>query len=617
MFGLRQKLLLGFGGLLLILGIIGIQSIAQLTAQRPLIDVILNEDYQSVLACQKMKESLQQVDSSIESLLLGGGEDTRRTLLAHQREFEQAFESQARNINVPGEAEQTDELRMRYQQLSALVPDLLKSEKTDAQRRSHYFETVRPMIEKCIATSDEILRSNQENMELAARRAKEKADGTVRSMYLMFAAGAIAAVVFFLFIQRWILRPIRALTASVQEVERGNLNTDVHIHSHDEFASLAKAFNAMAAQLRAVREGEHARFVRTEKTTQLAVDSLHDAVVLLRLDGTIEMVNTAAEALFDLRPGGRVQSCPHACLAELWRAACAGETAVQKGYESSIQVFDHGEEKFFLPKAIPIREENGCLLGVTVVLADITHLHKLDELKSGLLSTTSHELKTPLTSLQMAIHLMLESKSANHGQRERDLLEAARADVERLRALVDSILDLSRIEAGRVRMELRPQHPRDLVETAADLVRTRMAEAEQVLEIDISPAAPDVQADPHRIGLVFSNLLTNASKYSPKGAHIAVNAATTREAVIFSVRDPGIGISREHCKHVFEKFFRAPGQTVEGAGLGLAIAKEIVEAHGGEISCRSEPGKGSSFSFSLKRAERVLDAPATEVRKSA
>src|SRR5579862_7547500 len=600
MFGLRQKLLLGFSGLLLILGVIGIQSIAQLTAQRPLIDVILKEDYQSVLACQKMKESLQQIDSSIESLLLGGGEDTRRAVLAHQKEFEQAFESQSRNINVPGEAEQTDELRDRYQQLAALLPELLKVEKSDAQRRTLYFETVKPMIEKSIAVSDDILRSNQENMELAALRAKEKADGTVRSMYLMFVTGAVAAVVFFLFVQRWILRPIRALTTSVQEVERGNLDTDVRIHSNDEFAVLAKAFNAMAARLRDVREGEHARFVRTEKTTQLAVDSLHDAVVLLRPDGTVDMVNKAAEALFDLHPGVRVQACPHAWLAELWRTARKGESATQKGYESSIQVFDRREEEFFLPKAIPIQEGDGSLLGVTVVLADITHLRKLDELKSGLLSTTSHELKTPLTSLQMAIHLLLESKYANHGPRERELLDAARADVERLRALVDSILDLSRIEAGRVRMELRAQRARDLVESAALSVRGRLADAEQVLDIDIPFSTPEVSADPHRIGLVLSNLLTNASKYSSRGAHIVVNAATTREAVVFSVRDQGIGISREHCEHVFEKFFRVPGQNVEGAGLGLAIAKEIVEAHGCEITCRSELGKGSSFSFTLK-----------------
>jgi signal transduction histidine kinase len=616
MFGLRQKLLFGFGGLLLILAVIGIQSIAQLTAQRPLIDVILKEDYLSVLACQKMKESLQQIDSNIESLLLGGGGDTRRAVLAHQREFEQAFESQALNINVAGEAEKTDELRMRYQQLAGLLPELLKSEKSDAQRRAQYFDAVRPLIGKCIESSDEILRINQENMELAARRANEKADGTVRSMYLMFVAGALAAVVFFLFIQRWILRPIWALTASVQEVEQGNLDTDVGIHSNDEFANLAKAFNAMAARLRDVRDGEHARFVRTEKTTQLAVDSLHDAVVLLRPDGTVEMVNQAAKALFDLRPGARVQTCPHAWLAVLWREVSAGGNAVQKGYESSLQVFDGGEEKFFLPKAIPIREANGRLLGVTVVLADITHLHKLDELKSGLLSTTSHELKTPLTSLQMAIHLLLENKNAPHGPRERELLEGARTDEDRLRALVDSILDLSRIEAGRVRMELRAQHPRDLVEAAAGLVRARMAEFEQVLEIDISPAAPDVQADPHRIGLVLTNLLTNASKYSPRGGRIAVNAATTRETVIFSVRDSGVGISREHCEHVFEKFFRVPGQNVEGAGLGLAIAKEIVEAHGGEISCRSELGKGSSFAFSLKRAERFSDT-AMDIRKSA
>ena len=618
MFGLRQKLLLGFGGLLLILGCIGIQSIAQLTAQRPLIDVILNEDYQSVLACQKMKESFQQIDSNIESLLLGGGDAVRQAVLTHQQEFEQAFQRQSNNINVPGEAQQTAELRTRYQQLAAMLPPLLDNEKSNAERRELYFKTVRPMVANCIETSEEILRINQENMELAARRAKEKADGTVSSMYTMFAAGALAAVVFFLFIQRWIVLPIQALTSSVQEVERGNLDTDVRIQSTDEFASLAKAFNAMAARLRDVRDGEHARFVRTEKTTQLAVDSLHDAVALLRPDGTIEMVNNAAASLFELRPGECVQSHPAAWLKELWRTASSVPSPVQKGYESSIQAFDHGEEKFFLPKAIPIRDDAGRLLGVTVVLADITHLRKIDELKSGLLSTTSHELKTPLTSLQMAILLLIDSKTANYGARDRDLLETARGDVERLRALVDSILDLSRIEAGRVRMDLRSQHPRDIIDAAGQSVRARLNDAGQTLDVEMPSGISNVYADPHRIGLVLGNLLSNASKYSPRGAVITVNVASNNECVIFSVRDHGVGIPREHCEHIFEKFYRVPGQTVEGAGLGLAIAKEIVEAHGGEIYCRSEPGQGSSFTFTLKRVDAPADtATLTPIRKSA
>jgi NtrC-family two-component system sensor histidine kinase KinB len=617
MFGLRQKLFFGFGALLLILALIGVQSITQLTAQRPLIDVIVNEDYQSVLACQKMKESLQQIDSSIESLLLGGGEPMRRTALAHQKEFEQAFQRQTRNINVPGEAEQTAKLRTQYQQLTSALPDLLDDKNADAHRREQYFQTIRPLISLCIQTSDDILRSNQENMESAARNAKEKADGTVRSMYFMFAAGAFAAVIFFLFIQRLILRPIQALTTSVQEVEQGNLNTDVQIRTHDEFATLANAFNAMASRLRDVREGEHARFLRTEKTTQLALDSLHDAVALFRPDGTIEMVNTSAATLFGLHPGVSVETYPQSWLLRLWRADFTLESTVQKGYESSIQVFDHGEERFFLPKAIPIRDEDGRLLGVTVALADITHLRKIDELKSGLLSTTSHELKTPLTSLQMAIHLLLDTRNTHDAHRQRELLETARADVDRLRALVDSILDLSRIEAGRVRMDLQTQHVRNLVEAAAESVRARVMEASQVLDIDIPAGIPDVYADPHRIGLVFANLLSNASKYSPSGSRITVNAASNRESVIFSVRDQGIGIPREHGEHIFEKFYRVPGQTVEGAGLGLAIAKEIVEAHGGEICFRSVPGSGSSFTFTLKRVDNALGTSAIDIRKSA
>ncbi len=261
MFGLRQKLLLGFGGLLVILVIIGTQSIAQLTAQGPLIDVILKEDYQSVLACQKMKESLEQIDSNIESLLLGGGDAVRSAIRARQQDFEAAFDSQSKNINVPGEAEQTVDLRAQYQHFAEQLPRLLDASLTDAQRREQYFNTVRPIVAQCIATADEILRSNQENMGQAAHRAKEKADGTVRRLYILFAAGAFAAVAFFALIQRWIMRPIRNLTASVQEVERDNLDTDVRIESTDEFATLATAFNAMAA-LAARRSRRRPRAVR-------------------------------------------------------------------------------------------------------------------------------------------------------------------------------------------------------------------------------------------------------------------------------------------------------------------------------------------------------------------
>ena len=617
MFGLRQKLLLGFGGMMLILGVIGIQSITQLTAQGPLVDVILKEDYQSVLACQKMKESLQQIDSSIESLLLGGGDPVRATIRVKQQDFESALDSQASNINVPGEAEQTAELRGQYLQLAAQLPRLIDASLTDADRRDQYFKTVRPIVAKCIVTADEILKSNQENMESAARRVKENGDSTVHQLYLLFAAGALATLGFFVLIQRWIMRPIRNLMTSVEEVQRGNLNTDVRIESADEFAKLAAAFNTMAARLRVVREGEHARFVRTEKTTQLAVDSLHDAIALLRPDGTIEMVNNAAATLFELKPGQNVKDFRPTWLRDLWNSIRDGNGSVHRGYEFSLQVFDKGEEKFFLPKAIPIRDEDGSLLGVTVVLADITHLHRLDELKSGLLSTTSHELKTPLTSLQMAILLLLDMPDIQMSTRGKELLESASEDVSRLRSLVDSILDLSCIEAGRVRMMLREQTAQELVQSAAHAVRSKLAETEQKLEIEIPSSTPSVHADSHRINLVLLNLLTNASKYSSHGARIGVTVANDRNYVIFSVRDQGVGIPLDCQPHVFEKFFRVPGQTIEGAGLGLAIAKEIVEAHGGEIFCRSKPGEGSSFVFTLKRADTLVDAPASLARKSA
>jgi signal transduction histidine kinase len=184
------------------------------------------------------------------------------------------------------------------------------------------------------------------------------------------------------------------------------------------------------------------------------------------------------------------------------------------------------------------------------------------------------------------------------------MLAAARADCERLQAMVDDLLDLSRLQAGKAELAPSPHPPEALLSGA---IEQRRDEAHRAgLRLELAPPPPDglppVLADPERIELVLGNFISNALKHAPAGTAVSLRAAREGAAVRFSVSDGGPGLAREHQQRVFEKFFRVPGAKGGGVGLGLYIAREIVRAHGGEIGVESEPGAGARFWFTLPAA---------------
>jgi len=606
-FGLRQKLIIGFGGLLVIMTIVGGQSVILLSRLGQSIDVILRENYRSVIASQEMKESISGMDDGAQFSLLGQVDKGHEFEVQNIPRFEKALDIELHNITLSGEGEKVERLRNLYEGYRTEYPKVLDKNRSPAERQAVYFNTLLPLFEQIRNTADEVLQMNQEAMVAASNRAKEIAAQATRRMYLLLFVGAALAVIFVIFMGRSILLPLQTLTQSVRDIEQGHLDLVVQVRSHDELGQLAEAFNAMAARLREFRRGTRVRLMRTQQIVQQALDSLPDAVVLLSSEGQVEMVNRTATALCGLKPGEPVNNSHAPWLPALFKAIREGHPVQPKGYESTIQIFDHGQERFFLPQAIPILDEEKRLMGITIVLADVTRLRKLDELKSGLLSTVSHELRTPLTSLQMAVYLLLEEKVGILAPKQVELLVAAREDIDRLLHIIDNLLDLSRIESGRVRMELQKMMPREIIYQAVDPMRAFFQDHGITLDVDIGAETPGVWADPARIGLVLTNLLSNALKYTPAGGSVRVGAHPEEETVRFSVSDTGVGIPEPYLPRIFDKFFRVPDQTTTGgAGLGLAIAKEIVEAHGGQIECQSREGEGSTFSFTLRRADKPL-----------
>ncbi|MCX5839389.1 MAG: ATP-binding protein [Deltaproteobacteria bacterium] len=605
MIGLRQKLSLGFGGLLLIILIIGGQSIVQFRELGQSIDVILRENYRSVVACQAMKEALERMDSGILFVLLGYGREGEALIRTNEERFEKALKVELGNITLPGEGEKAKALQDLFTRYRAALRGVMGPAPDRTIRRNLFFREVQPLFQQAKETADDILRMNQGNMNEANEKARRKAAFATQRMVLFLSFGFLIAVAFIFFTGRWILRPIHRLIRSAEEIRGGNLDLVVQTDSRDEIGRLSEAFNDMAASLREFRRSDQAKLSRSQQATQETLDTLSEAVAIVDPEGKIEISTDVAKSLFGIQVGAHLSDLPFNDLHNLFQEVVRDGLPVKSNRTQRIfQRFVNGQERFFSFDASPIRNRERQLTGVILLLKDVTEQRRLDEMKSGLISTVSHQLKTPLTSLRMAVHLLLEEKIGPLNEKQEELLLAAREDSDLLHSILNSLLDISRMESGRQRMALQAVSSDTLVREAIEPFRRTAQDRGVILETPLSADLPPVHADAGRIDHVFSNLLTNALRYTSPGGRITVSAAAEEREVRFLVADTGIGIPRKYLPQIFDRFFRVPDQEQEtGAGLGLAIAREIVEAHGGTVRVESREGVGTTFSFTLKRAD--------------
>jgi signal transduction histidine kinase len=205
----------------------------------------------------------------------------------------------------------------------------------------------------------------------------------------------------------------------------------------------------------------------------------------------------------------------------------------------------------------------------------------------------------------MAIHLLLGEKVGPLNEKQAELLVTSREESDRLHGILNSLLDISRIESGKVAMDFRPLSPRSVVAAAVEPFRRTAQDRGVSLLADVPADLPEVWADTTRIDHVFANLLTNALQHTSPGGRVVLTAEAAEAWVRFHVSDTGEGVPAAFLSRVFEPFFRVPGRPNEtGAGLGLAIVKEIVEAHGGSVGVESREGQGSDFTFTLRRVDK-------------
>jgi signal transduction histidine kinase len=611
MISLRHKLWLGYGALLLILLAVSLLTGIVLTSYTHELERSFHENYDSAIYCNRMNEALARLNFRDQFLAWHDAKAGEIDPATERAKFQSNLALQLNNCQLPGEAEHTQivaDLWGQYQAAAARFDPRFSPKGTSNNGSAlagaeYYTTTLVPLIQHIHETAQWVADLNMASM-ITVNAEDTRTLANVRNALLaLVLVGVLAAALAVGAAGRSVLRPLKNLTYSAKQIEAGNLDLSLPTHPRDEIGQLAVAFNSMALKLREFRRLDQERLTRAQLTSQLAIDSLPDAVFIISTSGVIDIVNRSAREHFGIVPGAVVQSLGRKLpwLLPLYEGVVRDQKAVEsQGYGSAVQLFDAGEERFLLPRAVPMVGSQGSMIGVCVILVDITRLRRADEAKSSVVSTVSHELRTPLTAVRMALGLLPSEKFGPLSPKQQALLSAAREDSDRLYRVIENLMSISRMESGRAQYQFQPMAPCDIVAQTVKPLRSAMAEKALQLELQVEPTLPAVMADPQAVGSVLANLLGNALKFSPSGGRICVSAQVEGNSVAFNVSDNGPGIPAEYSQRIFERFFRVPsGDGPSGAGLGLAIAKEVVEAHGGTIQlCRSND-VGSTFRFTL------------------
>lgn len=268
--------------------------------------------------------------------------------------------------------------------------------------------------------------------------------------------------------------------------------------------------------------------------------------------------------------------------------------------DATVKIKRQEQHYFFRIAIIPICYKH--LQGAVALFTDVTRFQEMEKIKSDFVSIVSHEFRTPLTTIIVGVEMLLEGMLGNLTPRGKEILEAIQSDCQRLTRLVENLMELSRVESGMILIEAEPVDVANLVQEAVRPLKIQARDKEVELIIDLPLEVPLIEADFNKSVWVLTNLIGNALRYTEAGGSITIKVREHGSRLFFSVRDTGCGIPKSYQEKIFSKYVQVQGQEKGkrgGAGLGLAIAKDIVTALGGEIWVESEEGKGSTFTFTL------------------
>jgi NtrC-family two-component system sensor histidine kinase KinB len=553
---------------------------------------MLEQNYRSVLAAENMVQALDRQEAAVYRARVWGDPVARSDFERHRAEFLRWY-ADASPAAAPVESALLDSLGAAYGVYTAAAARLFAG--TSGAPVEMAAARVRWHISRLLGVNQDAMLATRTRVERAA------ATATV-SVVVMAALAALGSLLAGRRFARGLTRPLRQLTESVARVRRGHLGEQVPVTTNDEVGALAAAFNQMTARLKAYEATDVRALMAEKQKAESLIEATPGPLIVTDAGGRVVLLNRAAQGLLGAAGVGQPLGALAPSLVALLDAAPPGAPPALLDLPRPGRAKAGGAPRTFRPRATTVEDAAGGVALRIVLLEDVTPFQALDRARREFVAAVSHELRTPLTSLGVALDLLLRELVGPLAEAQRDLLATAKSDQERLKRLVGGLIALARLEAGGAPPRREAVDAALAVHAALDGLRLQAQQEGVALEARFDPGLPPLWADPEQLGWVVTNLAGNALRHTPRGGRVTVRLDGAPHegdgaggALRLTVEDTGPGVPAEAAERIFEPFVQLDGAEARpgSAGLGLAIARRAVEAHGGRI--HAEPGPGGRF----------------------
>lgn len=569
---LKYRLTLGIGILFLMILLLGIVSVGYVRGLSSASGQILSDNYNSLHYAEEMLHSLDRLSQDSTS---------RATLI-------RSLALQQQNITEANESEVTAAL---VNKISALTDSVTQPE----------IQLIRDDLYQIMELNMESIRIKTSNMESSAGDA-------VRWLTIGSILCIVLAAIFLFQLPVIIFKPIDKLKRGIMEIAKRNYEERLDFGRNREFRKVAESFNDMACKLSEYRRSSLDRLMIEKKRIEAIVNSLHEPIVGLDSSRNIVFMNNEALTILNLKPGDVGRDATEVALNnDLLRRLIRELYAEKKpGKEKEpLKIYADHKESYFQMEDIPlyinpVGEDDKQFVGNVIILNNITRYKELDSAKTNFISTVSHEMKTPISSILMSLQLLGDARLGELNDEQKALMSNIKDSSDRLLNITGELLNVSQVESGKLKLVPKVIKPIELIDYAVRATQVLAERFHCFVEVEY-PAEKIAKlfVDNEKIAWVVTNLLSNAIHHSPENSRIIIGAVQRDKQIAIYVQDFGRGIDPRYHKSIFERYFRVPGTKVQGSGLGLAISKEFVEAHGGAISVESSLGQGSRFTVTL------------------
>ena len=627
---IKAQIVSGFLFILLLTCVLAGVTIYYLSNLGAVSNRILEDNYRAIKATEGIVVSLSKMDQILSKVCLGKNynDSTLLQILSNEQEvLKNQLVICHNNLDGKKEANLFAQIEEDYADYRRNISLFTSTE----DKTGLYFSVLQRL--------NEVIRENCVQLASVNHLQLSEEDAIAQNLYLRSKIYVFLIVVLVLVIVGWalyqvpheIVKPITDITEKIKRIAQGEYQQEIDVDSRSELGDLSRAFNVMSIRLQEF-EKLNIEEVQTQKSRmESIIRSMNDGLIILDEQEKIVLVNDSSTQILNLDEeqlvGKRLSALEENSkvireLSNSLRHDTVHSSERSKDMEDERHSFlkvDRGEGKkaFYTKEIIKVYsdEVQKRFSGYIIILKDITSFKESNDAKSKFIAVVSHELKTPLSALNMSLMLLRDDRFGLLSPDQEKITASMKQEVHRLVNMVTELLDLSKVESGKINLDKKSVSPAVLMEYAIAPVQAKFEEKGIEIVKHIDSNMPDILVDPEKISWVLINFMTNAIRYSPRNSKVILEAQQREDEIEFVVYDFGPGIPKQDISRVFNKFVQLStngSKNKNGLGLGLAISKEVVEAHGGAISVESELGKGSKFFFRIP-IESSIEHPLSPV----